>query len=56
MLIMIFTIIIQIFSVNCMFVKTDIKNCYQHDFSKNCFIPDSVLKKQFYSSLFMFFF
>jgi len=39
-----------------MFVKTAIKNEFQHAFFKNSFIPESNLKKQFLSSLFMFFF
>ena len=39
-----------------MFVKTEIKNDFKQPFFKNCFIPESNLKKQFLSSLFMFLF
>ena len=39
-----------------MFVKTQIKNEFEQAFFKNSFIPESNLKKQFLSSLFIFLF
>jgi len=48
--------IIQIVSVNSLFVKTQIKNESKQAFFRFCFITEPVLKKQFLCSLFMFFF